>query len=67
MSECQHSKYGMCCCTCKHRLDDHSHPCTDGKSIMEHRGYICRPPESDGRAFSGWSEHGLCEMHEERK
>jgi hypothetical protein len=28
------------------------------------KGWICAPPESD-RAHSGWTEHGICEMHEE--
>lgn len=32
---------------------------------MSHvRGYVCDPPELEG-VFSGWSEHGMCEMWEE--
>lgn len=50
----------MCCCNCAHRIDDYHHPYTTGGSIMAKRGFVCMPP---GRAFSGWSEHGVCEMH----
>ena len=68
MTECPniHNKInifnGRCCCNCKNRLADYSHPCTDSKSILQKRGYICYIPE-DGLAFSGWPEHGLCELH----
>ena len=39
---------------------------TDGESIMRQRGWICAAPEMEGM-FSGWSEHGMCEMHAPRK
>jgi hypothetical protein len=53
---------GRCCCNCRYRLLDRSHPLTDGGRITHQRGWICKKPELNG-AFSGWSEHGLCEMH----
>ena len=56
--------YGQCCCNCRFHLVDCSHPNTDGKSIMEQRGWICNPPEMYN-AFSGWGKHGLCEMWQE--
>lgn len=54
---------GYCCCSCRYHMADHSHPLTDGGNVLVRRGWICHPPEF-GFAFSGWSEHGLCEMHE---
>ncbi len=69
--ECQRDAFhGRCCCTCRHRLTDYSHPCTDGKSVVEARGFICAAPELfDGSsgAHSGWTEHGICECHEKKK
>ena len=38
--ECMTNEWGRCCCTCMYRLDDHSHPCTDGGSILHRRA--CR-------------------------
>lgn len=59
---------GKCCCTCKYRLEDFYH-CTTaahaepGKCVCsEHKGWVCAPEETD-RVYSGWTEHGLCEMH----
>lgn len=54
---------GRCCCNCRYHLRDHSHPLTNGGVISQQRGWICDPPELD-MAFSGWSEHGMCEMHD---
>lgn len=53
--------HGRCCCNCEHRLTDYSHPCSNGGSCLDERGYICYV---DGMAFSGWHEHGLCELHD---
>lgn len=65
---------GRCCCNCRWLAEDHSHPNTDGMSIMLQRGFVCMAPEfvveRNGKAvaqvFSGWSEHGICEMHDYR-
>lgn len=53
--------HGECCCTCRYRLNDYSHPHTDGKRVTHQRGYVCANPEMGG-VFSGWPEHGTCEM-----
>lgn len=53
-----------CCCTCRWRVPTHGHPCTDGKSISEQTGWACVQPEF-GVVFPGWSEHGMCECHDE--
>ena len=60
------SEWKSCCCNCRYHIKDFSHPCTDGESIMRQRGWICAAPEMEGM-FSGWSEHGMCEMHAPRK
>ena len=69
--ECEISDLGgRCCCTCAHRLADHSHPRTDKGTVTHQRGWICAPPDfrddtTGGRhAFSGWFEHGMCECHD---
>jgi len=64
--ECVLNKYGVCCCSCNWRLEDRSHPLTDGKSMGDRRGWICAGfafTEGEGVAISGWPEHGICEMH----
>lgn len=78
--ECQiHSKVikgGRCCCNCKHHIED-LHHCTTNPALREekkgcicseHKGWICLAPEMfeerRGGAYSGWPEHGMCEMHE---
>lgn len=59
--ECMKDKwYGQCCCNCKYRVNDWSHPHTDGLRILNRRGYICSNPELG--SSSGWSEHGICEI-----
>ena len=65
----------MCCCECRYQLIDLSHPNADGGKVSEQRGWICNPPEfvevRDGKMYeqanSGWAEHGMCEMFEERR
>lgn len=57
---------GNCCCNCKYHIKDFHH-CTTVKERTEcvcsnHKGWICMPPETE-KAFSGWAEHGMCEMH----
>jgi hypothetical protein len=65
--ECYLKLYGQCCCTCLNHLTDVTHPITGEKSHGEFKGWICFPPEFEGKAFSGWSEHGMCEMWSKRK
>ncbi len=55
-----------CCCICEHRLEDYSHPHTDGGSCLHRRGFICAAPETVG-VYSGWPPHGMCECFELRK
>jgi hypothetical protein len=62
---------GICCCNCRYHIRDFHHCTTtgqvDGKCVCgAPRGWICMPPES-GVAYSGWGEHGLCEMHSKRE
>lgn len=58
--ECTISKFDGCCCECKFRYNDWSHPHTNGNNISVLRGYICWTPVLG--AMSGWDEHGMCEM-----
>ena len=53
---------GECCCNCQYRLEDYSHATTDGGRVTRLRGYICSPPLLPKKSFSGWTEHGGCEM-----
>lgn len=59
-NQCNLEQYNSCCCTCRYRVNDWSHPVTDGESIMRRRGYICANPELGH--YSGWKEHGMCEV-----
>ena len=70
---CQRPQWGdRCCCNCAHHIRDYHHCTTTGRtadggcSCSVPRGWICMPPEFDGAAYSGWSEHGMCEMHDHR-
>lgn len=63
------TSFKACCCTCKHRLTDYHHCTTtgqvDGKCVCSRpRGFVCTSGLSEGIVHSGWSEHGLCELHE---
>lgn len=54
-----------CCCVCRWRLTNCSHPDTDGGRIMQPRGYVCIAfafMEGERVCFSGWGEHGMCEL-----
>jgi hypothetical protein len=73
-AKCQLPEYRSCCCTCVFHLKDFHH-CTTAWDLREAaggcvcgiaKGWICAPPESD-RAHSGWTEHGICEMHTNAK
>lgn len=70
-TKCQKAEHhGCCCCNCKNHIQDFHH-CTTVVSrplqkcvCSQPKGWICMPPEFDGAAYSGWTEHGICEMHE---
>lgn len=52
-----------CCCNCVNHIADYGHPLTNGKTVMDRRGWICTTGRlGEARAFSGWSAHGLCEL-----
>lgn len=64
---------GCCCCNCANHLEDFYHCTTEPKPegvkgcvCSTHKGWICRCQFEDSeevRYHSGWSEHGMCEMH----
>jgi hypothetical protein len=62
---------GRCCCTCRWHIEDFHHCTTIDRSKFAdkdcvcslHKGWICFPL-AEGRAHSGWTEHGICEMHD---
>ena len=59
----------QCCCQCKYRLTDYSHPLTNGESVLTPRGYICYVKDLSGppHPMSGWTEHGVgCELYTEK-
>jgi len=69
--ECCIGEFGSCCCNCLYHLRDNYH-CTTAPELRtekggcvcgEQKGWICAPPEFEGTAHSGWTEHGMCEMH----
>lgn len=71
---CEKEKWhGRCCCNCKSHLEDFHHCTTvsDRKPgtcfCNDHKGWICMGMLGDSKAHSGWSEHGICEMHEKKK
>ena len=74
MKKCNHKdawRDGCCCCNCQNHIKDMSHPYTDGKAPNEQRGWICLIPKMSNNpkpiAFSGWSEHGFCELHDPKE
>lgn len=66
--------YKACCCTCRWHHADFHHCCTARELRQEKRGcvcgvqkgWICAPPESE-RMYSGWPEHGICEMQAKKE
>ena len=70
-------RWKACCCNCKYHVRDYHHCATtgqkDGKCVCSQlRGFACivclDPALSDSpRIHSGWSEHGMCELHEPRE
>lgn len=74
MDNCQKEHWhGCCCCNCENHLEDFHHCTTlpkpkdvEGCVCGVRKGYICRMGDEDSgevRFHSGWSEHGMCEMH----
>lgn len=71
-TECMKERWrGRCCCNCRWHIEDFHH-CTTAWELRsekggcvcdEHKGWICMAPEME-HAYSGWTEHGLCEMHD---
>jgi len=57
---------GRCCCNCANHFEDRHHPCTTGESITKQRGWVCFV-DDECVMFSGWSEHGMCELWKQRK
>lgn len=65
----------QCCCHCRYHLVDYQHCCTNpqlrqetGRCICDTiKGYICAPPEFEGKACSDWPNHSVgCEMYQQR-
>lgn len=63
---------GSCCCNCKNHYEDFYHCTTQPKPegvggcvCSVHKGWICIIEFEEGqtRAHSNWSEHGFCEMY----
>lgn len=70
MDECCKDEFkGKCCCSCAHHIKDFYH-CSTGSIKMigesclcnQPKGYVCALRLSEGIVYSGWTEHGLCEM-----
>lgn len=65
---CKEQWHDQCCCNCQHHIEDFYHCATgfreanEGCICSKHKGWICMPPEFEGKAYSGWDEHGMCEM-----
>lgn len=72
MTECQKDNepmIGSCCCNCRFHLKDHAHCSTvverNGECVCHvQKGWVCAAPEHEGIVYSGWTEHGKCEMWE---
>lgn len=71
--KCCLPQFNSCCCTCQYRLTDHYH-CTTASEMRKEKGgcvcgtfkgYVCAAPEMPV-VYSGWSEHGMCEMWTQR-
>jgi len=67
--ECQKAEHNGCCCNCKFHAVDLEH-CVTNPTLRKHvghcstpKGYACTVQmQETGKIFSGWSQHGLCEM-----
>lgn len=67
------TEHKQCCCKCSYHLTDYEH-CTTNPALRKQKdntcvcsivkGYICAPPEFDGRCYSNWPKHSVgCEMY----
>jgi len=64
MSECQKEKWhGCCCCNCKYHLRDHPVHIAQYAGAIPISLWVCAPDVGEQVAYSGWSEHGMCERH----
>ena len=67
MDECCKPQFrGECCCNCRHNLQDF-YDCTttkqhEGCVCNQPKGYVCALRLNEGIVYSGWTEHGMCEM-----
>ena len=72
--DCCLPEYKSCCCTCRFHIADFHHCTTAWEMREQHggcvcsvqKGWICTGPEPEGM-YSGWPEHGRCEMWMEKK
>lgn len=71
VTACNLPTMGRCCCSCRYHIKDFHHCATINRAdfadsdcvCSTQKGWICAPAEME-RAWSGWSEHGLCELHD---
>lgn len=70
--ECCIGEWQGCCCKCQWHEEDFEH-CTTNPALRDengtcicniHKGWICQIPGD--HSFSGWPEHGYCEMFKEK-
>ena len=67
------SEWKACCCNCRYHVADNHHCCTTGQKEVgkcvcsKRRGWACVAGlfMAEGRRaiHSGWSKHGMCELH----
>ena len=62
---CKEENKGQCCCTCKSRMREMSHPLTDGLPVNLQRGWVCVCEGLDC-VFARWPAHGLCELWQKK-
>jgi hypothetical protein len=74
------SRWKKCCCNCRYHLRDYHHCTTITPQLKAElgggcvcsvpKGWICsvgaHDPYGETRMYSGWTEHGICELHWER-
>ena len=71
---------GACCCNCRYHKEDFHHcttmdrvahavendvPAPVGCVCSLHKGWLCTGMVGEGGGIhSGWSDHGMCEIHQ---